>query len=196
MKKRKGFLMLLLCLVLTACGKQEETPEKGISIEAVKQVEHQVNIETEPVQPPDTGNEDGTGADSGNIDNGDTGSPGTGDTASSGNHEETGGSEGNTGASDIKDGEYEETNDTVYVAVSKINLRTAPSLDSDVIGKAKYGDSFTRLAKGSNGWDKLLYDGQVVYAYAEYLTDKKLTSLYEQEAVQQLLVSAKKNFAS
>ncbi len=37
-----------------------------------------------------------------------------------------------------------------------------------------YGDSFTRLAKGSGEWDKLEYNGQVVYAFAEYLTTREI----------------------
>ncbi len=195
MKKGKRILAILLCMVLTACGKKEEAPEKGISVEAVKQIEHQVNVETEPVNVPDSGaDNDENMSDSGT---GEAITPNTGnssDTGTTGNDSmNTGGTTGNTGVSDVKDGEYEETNDTVYVAVSKINLRTAPSLDSEVVGKAKYGDSFIRLAKGSNGWDKLLYDGQVVYAYAEYLTDKRLLSLYKQDTVKTLLAEAKKN---
>ena len=39
---------------------------------------------------------------------------------------------------------------------------------------ASAGDSFTRLAKGSGEWDKLEYNGQVVYAFAEYLTTREI----------------------
>ena len=64
--------------------------------------------------------------------------------------------------------------DIVYVAVSLLNLRTEPSLESEVVVQAKYGDSFVRLEKGTEGWDKLLYNDQEVYAFAQYLSDKKI----------------------
>lgn len=72
------------------------------------------------------------------------------------------------------DNDFEETNDTVYVAVSTLNLRKGPSTDTEIVAKAVYGDSFTRVAKGKNGWDKLLYEGQEVYAFADYLSVKEM----------------------
>ena len=185
--------MLVLVLLLTACGK-EEKQEEQVSMETAKQIEHQVKVETEvniPQSPVgDTTGEDGEqSGQSGSVEGGQTGE--ADNTGEIGN---TGGTEGSgsTGISDAKDGGFEETNDTVYVAASVMNLRSGPSTDTEVVGKAVYGDSFTRLAKGSNGWDKLLYEGQVVYGYAEFLTTKKLTTEkpYNQ---QELLADAKKN---
>lgn len=94
---------------------------------------------------------------------------------------------------DRKDGEFEETNDTVYVAVSKLNLRSLPSTDSEVVGTAVYGDSFTRIAKGTNSWDRLLYEGQVVYAYADYLTTDTLTGRRDDVTVESMTADVKKN---
>lgn len=169
--KKSTVLMLILIFLLTACGKSDSSSDKTglVSIETVKGYEHTVRKETEPVNEPDTGNEpngDGSGQEGQKPDE--------------------------PAVPDIKDEEYEETNDTVYVIVSKLNLRSGPSTDSDIVGKAVYGDSFTRLARGKNGWDRILYEGQVVYAYAEYLSTENITGKGNETEMSTLLADAKK----
>lgn len=140
-------------LLLAACGAKKQ-PETGlVSLETAKSYEHVVKIEnTEPTPVPE-GNDtqEPTGAEDENA----------GNTTGGGSGQNTDG--------------VTESDDIVYVAVSKLNLRSEPSTESEIIAQAKYGDSFVRLEKGTDGWDKLLYNGQEVYAYAEYLTGEKIT---------------------
>lgn len=141
-------LLLGLVLLLTACKDSPSPAENsGLTpLETIKNYEHTVRRETAADK--SQGVEDGTPSAAPVPDNINPVRP--------------------TGMAP-EDG-YEETNDTVYVIATKVNLRSGPSTDTDVISQAVYGDSFTRLAKGSNGWDKLLYNDQIVYAFAEYLS--------------------------
>ncbi len=67
---------------------------------------------------------------------------------------------------------YKEVNETVY-AVSTVNIRTGPSTDYNKIGQLKTNESVTRIAIGSNGWSKCIYNGEEVYISTSYLTTKK-----------------------
>jgi uncharacterized protein YgiM (DUF1202 family) len=61
--------------------------------------------------------------------------------------------------------------DKVTVSATTINLRETPSIEGNIVTGAKKGDVFTRIAKGPDGWDKIEYNGMIVYAYSQYLTD-------------------------
>ncbi len=148
-RKKSAGMLAAVMLLAAACGKDAQKPDGLVSMDAVKGYEHTARVEEEP-EPTEPGNVPTPPVPTG------AGQPGPG----VGDHAE-------------EDG-YETTNDTVYVAVSKLNLRTQPSTDSEVVSQAVYGDSFTRLAKGSGEWDKLEYNGQVVYAFAEYLTTREI----------------------
>lgn len=50
------------------------------------------------------------------------------------------------------------------------NLRTAATTKSDIVVALKNGDIVTRVGVGKNGWSKLQYNGQTVYAITSYLT--------------------------
>lgn len=50
------------------------------------------------------------------------------------------------------------------------NLRTAATTKSDVVVALKNGEVATRIGVGKNGWSKLQYNGQIVYAITSYLT--------------------------
>ncbi len=53
------------------------------------------------------------------------------------------------------------------------NLRTAPSTEnSEIIYTLKNGEYITRIGVHANGWSKLLYNGQTVYAISSYLLTK------------------------
>lgn len=139
-------LLFTTCGGLAACGKKEPEPDGLVSIETAKSYEHVAKVES-------------SGPPNGGVQT-DPGGPGVTATIVPPSPTPAG-----------PDGEE----DIVYVAVSKLNLRAEPSTDSEVVAQAKYGDAFVRTEKGEQGWDKLLYDGREVYAFAEYLTDEKIT---------------------
>ena len=50
------------------------------------------------------------------------------------------------------------------------NLRSAATTKSDIVTTLKNGDVVVRIGVGKNGWSKLQYNGQTVYAITSYLT--------------------------
>lgn len=68
-----------------------------------------------------------------------------------------------------KDNIYTAVNDTV-TAKDTVNLRKSASGDSAIAGVLKNGDTLKRVAIGTNGWSKLLYNGKTVFAVTSYLT--------------------------
>ncbi len=55
-------------------------------------------------------------------------------------------------------------------AKMEVNLRALPSTDSETVGTLKSGTFLKRTAKSDNGWSRLEYNGQTVYAVTNYLT--------------------------
>lgn len=60
-------------------------------------------------------------------------------------------------------------NDRV-TAKMEVNLRSAPSTNSEIVGKLTSGTFLDRTATGDNGWSRLDFNGAVVYAVTSYLT--------------------------
>jgi len=61
--------------------------------------------------------------------------------------------------------------DEQVTAKAETNLRTEPSTDkSEVVYLLKHGEFVRRIGIHSNGWSKLEYNGQTVYAISSYLT--------------------------
>ncbi len=67
--------------------------------------------------------------------------------------------------------------DNIYTACSEqvtakelVNLRDGASTKSNIIGQLQNGETATRTATGTNGWSKLSWGGQTVYAISSYLT--------------------------
>lgn len=67
--------------------------------------------------------------------------------------------------------------DKIYTSVSdevtakaETNLRDAATTKSNIVATLKNGTFIKRTATGSNGWSKLIYNGQTVYAITSYLT--------------------------
>lgn len=60
------------------------------------------------------------------------------------------------------------------------NLRTAATTKSNIVVALKNGEVATRIGVGKNGWSKLQYNGQTVYAITSYLT----TNLELKETIQ------------
>lgn len=66
---------------------------------------------------------------------------------------------------------FTEVNETV-TAKQETNLRTEPSTlnDASIAGKLVHGDTATRTGIGHNGWSRVIYNGQTLYAVTNYLT--------------------------
>lgn len=66
---------------------------------------------------------------------------------------------------------FTEVNETV-TAKQETNLRSEPSTlnDTSIVGKLVHGDTATRTGVGHNGWSRVVYNGQTLYAVTSYLT--------------------------
>ena len=64
---------------------------------------------------------------------------------------------------------YTATNEQV-TAKDVTNLRDAATTQSNIVVALKNGEVVTRIGVGKNGWSKLEYNGQIVYAITSYLT--------------------------
>ena len=53
--------------------------------------------------------------------------------------------------------------------VDKVNIRKSASTESDALGKAEIGDTFTQLEVLENGWSKIDYNGTEAYIKTEFL---------------------------
>lgn len=61
--------------------------------------------------------------------------------------------------------------DEMVTAKEETNLRTGPSTDgTEVVHKLLKGEYVRRIGVHTNGWSKLEYNGQIVYAITSYLT--------------------------
>lgn len=66
---------------------------------------------------------------------------------------------------------FTEVNETI-TAKQETNLRSEPSTlnDDSVVAKLIHGDTATRTGIGHNGWSRVIYNGQTLYAVSSYLT--------------------------
>lgn len=66
---------------------------------------------------------------------------------------------------------FTEVNETV-TAKQETNLRSEPSTinDDTIVYKLTHGDTATRTGIGHNGWSRVIYNGQTLYAVTSYLT--------------------------
>ena len=66
---------------------------------------------------------------------------------------------------------FEEVNEQV-TAKDEVNLRSTMDQgdDSNVVTRLLNGDTATRTGVGNNGWSRLEYNGQTLYAVSSYLT--------------------------
>jgi len=80
--------------------------------------------------------------------------------------------ENNSSNNNSKDQEYQNVSQQV-TAKSETNLRNLPTTNgSQVIYTLKNGEYIERVGIGTNGWSKLIYNGQTVYAITSYLIEK------------------------
>lgn len=75
--------------------------------------------------------------------------------------------------------EAPQQNDNIYTAANdsvtakiETNLRVAASTKSEIAATIKNGEFVERNGIGSNGWSRLVYNGQTVYAITSYLTNE------------------------
>lgn len=66
---------------------------------------------------------------------------------------------------------YSDVNDQV-TAKDEVNLRIGAGTKFDVVATLKSGEFVTRTGTGSNGWSRLVYNGQTVYAITSYLSNE------------------------
>lgn len=64
---------------------------------------------------------------------------------------------------------YTEKEENVW-ATRDVNVRAKASTNSKQVGKLHEGNKILRLAKGNNGWSRVMFEGEVCYIYSEYLT--------------------------
>lgn len=77
---------------------------------------------------------------------------------------------------------YTSVNETV-TAKDETNLRQSATTKSNIVTTLKNGETVTRIGVGSNGWSKLQYNGQTVYAITSYLTADLSYQVVEEDVV-------------
>ena len=75
---------------------------------------------------------------------------------------------------------WTETGDKVY-ATTSMNVRSGWATSYSLVGGLKKGDSVTRISVGSNGWDKIKYNGKTAYVFSRLLTTEKVEPDIEEE---------------
>lgn len=68
--------------------------------------------------------------------------------------------------------EYTEKEEKVW-AKSDVNVRAKPSTESKKLGLLHEGNSIMRTAVTSDGWSKVIFNGDEAYIYSSYLTTKE-----------------------
>ncbi|MCI8465681.1 MAG: hypothetical protein HFI63_07465 [Lachnospiraceae bacterium] len=99
--------------------------------------------------------------------------PGASDTTKSGSGESSPSSEGQAqGDTFTEHGVHFQPVDEQVTAKIETNLRLVPSTerDEDVVTKIYNGDWIRRTGIGHNGWSRVEYEGQVLYAVTSYLS--------------------------
>lgn len=61
-------------------------------------------------------------------------------------------------------------NDEVVYALWAVNIRTGPGTENPIIGVLRPGKCIRRIAIGSNGWSRVMFQGKQAYIHSSYLT--------------------------
>ena len=67
---------------------------------------------------------------------------------------------------------FDKVRETVY-ATSNVNIRKGPGTNFDRIGQLSKDQDVIRVGIGSNGWSKIIYNGEEAYVNSKYLTTDK-----------------------
>ncbi len=78
--------------------------------------------------------------------------------------------------------EYTEEMTKVW-AKQDVNIREKPTTDSKKVGVLHEGNGIIRIAKTSNGWSKVIFDGSEAYISTSYLTDKEPAKIVSSDRV-------------
>lgn len=54
-----------------------------------------------------------------------------------------------------------------------LNIRSGPGIEYNIVGSIPIGEKVNTTAKGSNGWYKLIVDGEIAYASGNFLSQSK-----------------------
>ena len=97
------------------------------------------------------------------------------ETASSGNNSNSGSNKNNSNSNKTEEQPtFKNTNQKMY-AKNDVTVRSSYSTSSTKLGTLKKGTTITRTGVGSNGWDKVTYNGKTAYVLSSYLTTTKPT---------------------
>ncbi|MGN0463580.1 MAG: D-alanyl-D-alanine carboxypeptidase family protein [Acutalibacteraceae bacterium] len=66
---------------------------------------------------------------------------------------------------------YTEKKETV-ITTAMVNVRKGAGTNSEIVGLLKKGSEAERIATGSNGWSKVIYNGDICYISSKYLKVK------------------------
>jgi len=67
---------------------------------------------------------------------------------------------------------YADDGFTAYVVADALNIRSAPSTDSDVLGQAFFGDALT-IESVSDNWGQVSYNDSDAYVCMDYITTRQ-----------------------
>ncbi len=179
---RRAFLIgAALIFALTACGSQKyEKIETTAADETEEQVSeasldgHDTSVVA--LSTDDQGTSDVIIVGEGQAQNlssarVETHAPGEDDTASAGEHAEEESSEQPAPAAEIA---WNECSDVWYVNTDSLNIRSQPSLDSEVVDIVGYGTELGCTGQDPDGvWVRIDHNGNTCYVAAEYLTAEK-----------------------
>lgn len=66
---------------------------------------------------------------------------------------------------------FEDVEETVYTT-NVLNVRAGPDTKCEWLGQLAVGESIQRTGIGSNGWSRILYNGETAYVHGYYLSTK------------------------
>ena len=64
---------------------------------------------------------------------------------------------------------FEDVEETVYTT-DALNVRSGPGTEFDKIGLLELGEAVTRTGIGSNGWSRIIYNGETAYVHGDYVS--------------------------
>ena len=89
-----------------------------------------------------------------------------------------GGSEADKGidtqGEDIKEPVHENEAEIQLYAQTKVNVRSKPSTDGEKLGQLSTNQEVIALGETTDGWQKIRYEGNIAYVFAQYLGKLKV----------------------
>ena len=79
---------------------------------------------------------------------------------------------------------FKEVNQQVR-ATAKVNIRSGPSVNYDVIGELQANEEVQRTAIGDKGWSRIVYNGKNCYVSNSYLRTVKVNSESKDKSTEQ-----------